>query len=54
MKDDRDLENSYPLDQFIGKLRRLADCLETGEPFDSQIAGERIYVPMKSTFSTYK
>ena len=32
-KADRDIEKTYPIDQFIDKLRRLADSLESGEPF---------------------
>jgi amphi-Trp domain-containing protein len=51
MKSDRDLEKTYPLDEFIAKIRRLADCLETGEPFEIQIAGERLYVPVRATYS---
>jgi len=34
---------------FIAKLRRLADSLEKGKPFAIQIAGERIYVPVRAT-----
>ncbi len=44
-KKPRDIEKSYPLSQFIAKLRRFADALETREPFTIQIAGERIRVP---------
>lgn len=44
-KADRDIEKSYALADFIAKLRRLADALETGKPFEIQIAGERIRVP---------
>ncbi|MEL6106456.1 MAG: amphi-Trp domain-containing protein [Planctomycetota bacterium] len=51
MKPDRDLEKTYPLNEFIDKLRRLADCLEQGEKFEIQIAGERIYVPVRATFN---
>lgn len=51
MKPDRDLEKSYPVDEFIAKLRRLADCLETGEQFEIQIAGERIYVPVRAKYN---
>jgi len=36
----------YPTGEFIAKLRRLADALEQGTPFEIQIAGERIYVPV--------
>jgi amphi-Trp domain-containing protein len=41
----RDIEKTYPMNQFIDKLRRLADCLEQGKRFRIQIAGERISVP---------
>ena len=51
MKKDRDLEKTYPIDQFIEKLRRLADCLEQGEQFEIQIANERIYVPVRATYN---
>jgi len=51
MKADRDIEKTYPTEEFIAKLRRLADCLETGEPFEIQIDGERIYVPVRATYS---
>ncbi|BCX48380.1 amphi-trp domain-containing protein [Haloferula helveola] len=51
MKQDRDLEKTYPTDEFIAKLRRLADCLENGEQFEIQIAGERIYVPVRATYN---
>ncbi len=50
-KPDRDLEKTYPLDQFVAKLRRLADDLEAGEQFEIQIAGERIYVPVRATYN---
>ena len=39
---ERDVEKSYPISDFISKLRRLADSLEKGEQFEIQIAGERI------------
>lgn len=41
----RDIEKEYPRDDFVAKLRRLADALEKGERFQIQIAGERIRVP---------
>ena len=47
-KPSRDIEKDYPLDQFIDKLRRLADALETGQRFEIQIAGERISVPVRA------
>ncbi|MEM6327446.1 MAG: amphi-Trp domain-containing protein [Bacteroidota bacterium] len=51
MKDDRDIEKGYPTDQFVAKLRRLADALESGSRFEIQIAGERIYVPVRATYT---
>lgn len=48
---DRDIEKTYSTEQFVEKLRRLADCLEKGERFDIQIAGERIYVPKHAVFN---
>lgn len=50
-KPKRDVEKDYPLNQFIEKLRRLADALEAGQRFEIQIAGERISVPVRATFN---
>lgn len=50
-KRDRDLEKQYPKADFVAKLRRLADAIENGEQFEIQIAGERIYVPVRAEFS---
>ena len=50
-KPSRDIEKDYPLPQFIDKLRRLADALESGQRFEIQIAGERISVPVRATFN---
>lgn len=47
----RDIEKAYSTAQFVEKLRRLADCLEKGERFDIQIAGECIYVPKHAVFN---
>ena len=44
-KRKRDVEKAYPSKQFVKKLRRLADCIETGARFRIQVAGERISVP---------
>lgn len=48
---DRDIEKNYPKDDFVQKLRRLADAIENGERFEIQIAGERIYVPVRAEFN---
>ena len=50
-KPRRDVEKDYPLPQFIEKLCRLADALEAGERFEIQIAGERIYVPVRAQYN---
>ena len=50
-KEDRDVEKGYPVSQYVAKLRRLADALEKGEKFEIQIAGERIYVPVRAIYN---
>ena len=45
MAKPRDVTKTYPVKQFISKIRRLADGLEKGEQFTIQIANERIRVP---------
>lgn len=51
MKSDRDIEKNYSTKNFVAKLRRLADNLENDEQFEIQIAGERIYVPVRATYN---
>ncbi len=41
----RDIEKNYPVKQFVKKLRRLADCIEQGQKFQIQVAGEKISIP---------
>ena len=50
-KPERDIEKNYPLPDFIDKLRRLADALESGSRFEIKIAGERISVPVGAALS---
>lgn len=50
-KQDRDIEKVYSTEDFVAKLRRLADALETGERFEIQVAGERIYIPERAEFT---
>jgi len=45
-KAKRDIEKGYTKDQFVAKLRRLADCLEQGKRFKIQVAGELISIPV--------
>jgi amphi-Trp domain-containing protein len=51
MKKERDIEKTYSTSEFVSKLRRLADSLESGKKFEIQIAGERIYVPVRAEFN---
>lgn len=48
---NRDIEKTYPLADFIAKLRRLADALEAGKPFTIEVAGERLRVPAGAQFN---
>ena len=50
-KEERDIEKVYTDQEFVEKLRRLADCIESGEQFEIQIAGERLYVPVRAVYS---
>lgn len=48
---ERDVERGYSTIDFVARLRRLADALESGQPFRIQVAGKRIYVPRRAEFS---
>lgn len=48
---NRDIEKHYSNEDFVAKLRRLADCIESGENFRISVAGEAIYVPDRATFT---
>ena len=50
-KPTRDIEKDYPLVQFVEKLRRLADALESRQRFEIKIAGERVSVPVRATYN---
>jgi amphi-Trp domain-containing protein len=47
----RDIEKGYPKEQFVTKLRRLADCIERGERFKIQVEGEQISIPPTAIIS---
>ncbi len=51
MKKDRDIEKGYTTAEFVSKLTRLADALENDDKFEIQIAGERIYVPVRAEYN---
>jgi len=48
---DRDVEIEYTNAENIRKLERLIECMKTGKPYEIQVAGERIYVPVSAVFS---
>lgn len=50
-KSERDIEKVYSTADFVAKLRRLADSLEAGKRFEIQVAGERIYVPVRANYN---
>jgi amphi-Trp domain-containing protein len=50
-KPQRDVEKVYGVSEFVAKLRRFADSLETGRAFEIRVAGERLYVPADAHFS---
>lgn len=50
-KEPRDVERIQSTEEFVVKLRRLADALESGRSFRIQVAGERFRVPARAVFS---
>ena len=50
-KQERDIEKKYSNAEFVAKLRRLADAIEKGKRFEIQVAGERIYVPVRAEYT---
>jgi amphi-Trp domain-containing protein len=47
----RDIERTYTRAQFVAKLRRLADALDTRRAFTIQVAGERLRIPADAVFN---
>ena len=48
---DRDLTKAYSRTQFVAKLRRLADSIESERAFTIQVAGERLHIPANAVFN---
>lgn len=44
---DRDVEKAVPRARFVEMLRRLADSIESGEPYRVQVAQSRFTVPLR-------
>ena len=51
MANSRDIEKTYKRSEFVAKLRRLADAIETAAPFTIQVAGERLRIPADAAFN---
>ena len=49
--ESRDIEKQYSKEDFVAKIRRLADAIENNENFRISIAGEAVYVPDRATFT---
>jgi 2'-5' RNA ligase len=47
----RDVTKGYPKSQFVAKLRRLADSIETGEAFSIQIARAGTWMRSRAVFT---
>jgi amphi-Trp domain-containing protein len=47
----RDIERTYSRSQFVAKLRRLADAIESEGSFTIQVAGDRLRVPADAAFN---
>jgi amphi-Trp domain-containing protein len=48
---ERDLTKTYGRAQFVAKLRRLADAIESEQAFTIQVGGERLRVPADAAFT---
>ena len=48
---DRDVTKGYGRAQFVSKLRRLADAIESEQAFTIQVAGERLRIPADAAFN---
>jgi amphi-Trp domain-containing protein len=48
---NRDQERVTSREEFVRKLRRLADALEADKAFQIQVAGERIRIPRDASLS---
>ena len=48
---NRDLTKTYSRSQFVAKLRRLADAIESERAFTIQVAGERLHIPAGAMFN---
>ncbi len=47
----RDIEKNYSDREFVSKLRRLADAIESRRAFTIAVAGERLRIPAHADFN---
>jgi len=47
----KDVEKQYSKEDFVAKIRRLADAIEKNQNFRISVAGEAIYVPDRARFT---
>jgi amphi-Trp domain-containing protein len=47
----RDLVRTYTRAQFVAKLRRFADAIESQKAFAIQVGGERLHISAKAEFN---
>ncbi len=47
----RDIEKEYTRKQYIAKIRRLADALESGKPFRIHVGKEKLYIPANAVIN---
>ena len=47
----RDVTKTYGRQQFVAKLRRLADAVESEKAFTIQVSGERLRIPANAAFN---
>lgn len=47
----RDITRTYSRSQFVAKLRRLADAIESERAFTIQVAGKRMRIPATAEFN---
>jgi amphi-Trp domain-containing protein len=48
---NRDLTRTYTRTQFVAKLRRLADAIESERAFTIQVAGDKLRIPADAAFN---
>jgi amphi-Trp domain-containing protein len=47
----RDIERAYTRKQFVAKLRRFADAIESERAFAIQVGGERLHISAMAEFN---